>query len=67
MLDGTGIEPSEVADLVVAAIRENRFWVLPHDDGSVSSARAGGGIKRAVEQRARSIIEGTNPAGPEGL
>ena len=67
MLDGMGIEPSEVADRVLDAVREDRFWVLPHDDGTVSGARAGGGIKRAVERRARSIIEETNPAGLEGL
>ena len=67
MLDGLGIEPSEVADRVVNAVREDRFWVLPHDDGSISGARTGGGIKRAVERRAQSIVEGTNPAGLEGL
>ncbi len=26
-----GIDPSVVAEQVVAAVRENRFWVLPHD------------------------------------
>ena len=51
MLHGMGIEPAEVADRVASAVLEDRFWVLPHDDGSISRARASGGIKAAVERR----------------
>ncbi|MET0884013.1 MAG: SDR family NAD(P)-dependent oxidoreductase [Acidimicrobiales bacterium] len=52
MLDGTGIDPSVVADLVVDAIRADTLWILPHDD-----------LKPMVTARAESIVNGTNPAG----
>ena len=34
MRDGVeaGIDPAAVADEVVAAIHEERFWILTHDD-----------------------------------
>ena len=52
MLDGTGIDPSVVADMVVDAIRADTLWILPHDD-----------LKPMVTARAESIVNGTNPAG----
>jgi hypothetical protein len=27
-----GMDPADVADLVVSAIREQRFWILTHSD-----------------------------------
>jgi NAD(P)-dependent dehydrogenase (short-subunit alcohol dehydrogenase family) len=42
-----GLEPAEVADQVVSAIVEERFWVLTHPR-----------TKKAVELRARGIVEG---------
>ena len=35
----TGMDPAEVADKVFAAVRDGRFWVLPHD-GSAERVRA---------------------------
>jgi hypothetical protein len=48
-----GMQPAQVADIVVDAIRERRFYVLTHD-----------GILEAVEARMRSILEGTDPPEP---
>jgi NAD(P)-dependent dehydrogenase (short-subunit alcohol dehydrogenase family) len=45
-----GIAPEEVADKVLAAIVENRFWVLTHPK-----------TKAGVEARMRGILDGTNP------
>ena len=45
-----GIPPSEVADQVLAAIREERFWILTHPE-----------MKKAIEIRARGILEGIDP------
>jgi NAD(P)-dependent dehydrogenase (short-subunit alcohol dehydrogenase family) len=42
-----GIEPAEVAEQVLSAIVEERFWVLTHPR-----------TKKAVELRARGIVEG---------
>ena len=52
MMDGTGIDASVVADRVLDAIREETFWILPHDE-----------LKSMVTARAQSIVSGTNPAG----
>jgi short-subunit dehydrogenase len=52
MLEGMGIEPSEVADQVLEAVRSRTFWILPHDD-----------LKPIVTARAESIVGGTNPGG----
>ena len=52
MLAGTGIEPSEVAEQVLAAIKAEQLWILPHDE-----------LKPMVTARAESIVSGTNPAG----
>ena len=46
----TGIEAEDVAAGVVQAVKEQRFWVLTHDD-----------TPAGVESRARSIIDGTPP------
>ncbi len=52
MLEGMGIEPAEVAEMVMDAIRAGRLWILPHDD-----------LKPMVTARAASIVTGTNPGG----
>ena len=49
-----GMQPGAVADLVVDAIRTDRFWVLPHPDF----------LEIAIE-RWHSIGEGRNPVAPE--
>jgi NAD(P)-dependent dehydrogenase (short-subunit alcohol dehydrogenase family) len=45
-----GIPPEEVADQVLQAIVEERFWVLTHPK-----------TKKAVERRMRGIVEGKAP------
>ena len=45
-----GMPPSEVADHVLAAIHEERFWILTHPK-----------MKKAVEIRERGILEGIDP------
>jgi NAD(P)-dependent dehydrogenase (short-subunit alcohol dehydrogenase family) len=45
-----GIDPSEVADQVLDAIVNGRFWVLTHPK-----------TKKAVERRTQGILEGTPP------
>jgi hypothetical protein len=49
-----GMPPAAVADLVVDAVRDNRFWVFPHPEW----------VEIAME-RFHSIGEGTNPSPPE--
>jgi NAD(P)-dependent dehydrogenase (short-subunit alcohol dehydrogenase family) len=51
-----GTSPTAVADATFAALREDRFWILPDP-----------GYREAVERRTRSIVLGTDPAdlGPE--
>lgn len=49
----SGLAPSEVADKVVAAIRENRFYVLPHDDEDWLAQ---------VRERMTDILDRRNPA-----
>lgn len=39
LIRSQGMEPSEVADQVVQAIRENRFYVLTHPDVALSGMR----------------------------
>jgi NAD(P)-dependent dehydrogenase (short-subunit alcohol dehydrogenase family) len=39
LIRSQGIEPSEVADQVVQAIRENRFYVLTHPDVDLTGMR----------------------------
>jgi NAD(P)-dependent dehydrogenase (short-subunit alcohol dehydrogenase family) len=48
-----GMPPAEIAERVIQAIREERFYVLPHDE-----------IKPAIEARVRNLLEGRNPAIP---
>jgi NAD(P)-dependent dehydrogenase (short-subunit alcohol dehydrogenase family) len=47
----SGREVTDVADLVVSSIRENRFWILPHGEESFATVRA----------RTEAIIEGNAP------
>lgn len=49
MID-SGIDPEEVADAVVAAVKRKAFWIITHDD-----------TPAAVSLRTKSILEGTNP------
>ena len=52
-LVANGMDPSEVAGLVLDAIETKRFYILTHAD-----------MKPAVRQRADDILEGRNPAMP---
>ncbi len=52
-----GMPPAQVAEMVVEAIGEGRFYVLTHPDS----------IKRQVEKRLQAILEGSEPATPEPL
>jgi NAD(P)-dependent dehydrogenase (short-subunit alcohol dehydrogenase family) len=52
----SGREVTDVADLVVSSIRQNRFWILPHGEESHITVRA----------RAEAIIEGTAPSTMRG-
>ncbi len=45
-----GMSPSELAELVFAAIAEKRFWILPHK-----------GFKPALRARLQSVLEERNP------
>lgn len=51
----SGMDPGEVADHVVRAIRANRFYVLPHHDEDHLAL---------VRQRTADIIEENSPAPP---
>jgi NAD(P)-dependent dehydrogenase (short-subunit alcohol dehydrogenase family) len=55
-LQATAIEPVEIAARVLAAVREERFWILTH-----ASA-----LQR-VEAHVESILKGTNPRIETGL
>jgi NAD(P)-dependent dehydrogenase (short-subunit alcohol dehydrogenase family) len=48
-----GMPPAEIAGCIIDAIREERFYVLPHDD-----------IKPWVEARVRNILAGHGPVSP---
>lgn len=53
LLDGQirqGMSPTELAELVFAAIAEKRFWILPHK-----------GFKPALRARLESVLEERNP------
>ena len=52
-----GMAPSDVASMVVDAIRSNRFWILTHPAS----------IKPLVEQRLRSVLDDGPPAGGFGM
>jgi NAD(P)-dependent dehydrogenase (short-subunit alcohol dehydrogenase family) len=45
-----GIAPSDVADQVLSAIVEERFWILTHPN-----------MKKSIEVRTRGILEGRDP------
>jgi NAD(P)-dependent dehydrogenase (short-subunit alcohol dehydrogenase family) len=45
-----GMAPADVADLVVGAIHDGRFYVLTHPD-----------MTPAIESRMKAILEGANP------
>ncbi|MGH8433021.1 MAG: SDR family NAD(P)-dependent oxidoreductase [Pseudomonas sp.] len=45
-----GMTPRELAELVFSAVREKRFWILPHKF-----------FKPALQRRLQSILEETNP------
>jgi NAD(P)-dependent dehydrogenase (short-subunit alcohol dehydrogenase family) len=47
----TGLDPGVVADLVLDAVRTNRFYILPHPE-----------LRTAIEARLRAIIDGNAPA-----
>jgi NAD(P)-dependent dehydrogenase (short-subunit alcohol dehydrogenase family) len=49
-----GLPPEEVAAKVLAAIRAEQFWVLPHDDVDESWVNL-------VNARAQSLVDRTNP------
>ncbi len=49
-LVASGIPTADVADAVHAAVTNNEFWILTHED-----AKAG------ITERARQIVEGVNP------
>ncbi|HXQ60782.1 MAG TPA: SDR family NAD(P)-dependent oxidoreductase [Acidimicrobiales bacterium] len=51
-LVATGLEPADVAGKVLDAVRDNRFYILTHDD-----------TPAMVETRMRDILEGRNPSG----
>ncbi|GIU84273.1 MAG: short-chain dehydrogenase [Acidimicrobiales bacterium] len=51
----SGSDPGEIADHVISAVEEGRFWVLPHREPLT-----------LVEQRVRSMLEGGDPPSPFG-
>ena len=51
-----GIEASEVAELVVAGIRENQLYLFPHPE-----------LKASVETRAETMLDAFGEASPERL
>ena len=46
-----GIDASTVAGIIVDAVKANRFWILPHGEGSHASVR----------RRTEAIIDGATP------
>ena len=50
-----GMPPEELAETVLEAIREERFWILPHDDTEPF-------WRNFVNARAQSLVDRTNPA-----
>jgi hypothetical protein len=49
-LIASGLDPAEVAAMVVAAVEEERFYVLTHD-----------GWEEMARARMQHILDGTNP------
>jgi hypothetical protein len=56
-LERHGIEPSEVADQAIAAVLEQRFYVLPMQPAFKER------ISEVVRRRAEDIVEQRNPRG----
>ena len=54
----SGLSPSVMADRVVAAIRENRFYILSEEGGS---------WRQACNQRLDDLRLGRNPSGGRGV
>jgi short-subunit dehydrogenase len=52
MLEGMGIEPSAIAEMVLDAVRTGRFWLLPHPE-----------LGPIVADRAAAIVGGAQPGG----
>jgi hypothetical protein len=50
MVMSAGIPPEQVAENVLDAIRERRFYILPHPE-----------FKTQIAQRAETIVSGTAP------
>lgn len=50
LIDG-GMEPGEVADHVLSAVQEERFWILPNAEG----------FEMVIKEIAASAAEGRNP------
>jgi short-subunit dehydrogenase len=50
-----GMPPEELAAIVLAAIRAERFWILPHDDAEPF-------WREFVNGRAQALIDRENPA-----
>lgn len=74
LLAGGVLEPAEVADVVVEAIRDERFLILPHEDVARYFAFRGAqherwlaGMRKLIEgARAQSGTTGRNPSGGPG-
>ena len=45
-----GSHPAEIAPFVFAALRQDKFWILPHPE-----------FKAMVEKRTQSILDESNP------
>jgi hypothetical protein len=52
-VENQGIPPEDVADMVLDAIRTNRFWILTHDD-----------FKEVAVARIQRAADGENPILP---
>ncbi len=50
-----GMPPEELAPLVLAAIRDERFWILPHDDAEPF-------WREFVNGRAQALVDRANPS-----
>ncbi len=56
MAMNTGIDAGEVADLVVAGIKENQLYLFPHPE-----------LKEAAQQRQAAVVDAFGEADPERL
>jgi NAD(P)-dependent dehydrogenase (short-subunit alcohol dehydrogenase family) len=60
LADGTGMEPAEVAGMVVDAIRERRFFVLTHPDEAFAA------LQRRIDWMRTGIAPGERVPGRAG-